>query len=134
MSSKMKFSIVTPEKTFYVGEVTEVNTETETGGIGILPEHIPFIGMLKPTETRFKLEDGSEKSAFTSTGLLKVTKTETQMLVDASEWPKDIDVKRAEEAKKRAEKRISENPKDVDEKRAEIALQRAIARLRVKNN
>ncbi|MDD3223422.1 MAG: F0F1 ATP synthase subunit epsilon [Clostridium sp.] len=134
MSSKMKFSIVTPEKTFYVGEVTEINTETETGGIGILPEHIPFIGMLKPTETRFKLEDGSEKSAFTSTGLLKVTKTETQMLVDASEWPKDIDSKRAEEAKKRAEKRISEDPKNVDEKRAEIALQRAIARLRVKHN
>lgn len=134
MSSKMKLSIVTPEKAFYVGEVTEINTETEAGGIGILPEHIPFIGMLKPTETRFKLEDGSEKSAFTSTGLLKVTKTEAQMLVDASEWPEDIDTKRAEEAKKRAEKRISDNPKNVDEKRAEIALQRAIARLRVKHN
>lgn len=133
MASKMKLSIVTPEKKFYAGEVTEINTETQTGGIGILPEHIPFVGMLVPTETRFKLEDGSEKAVFTSTGLMKVTKTEVEMLVDASEWPEDIDLKRAEEAKGRAEKRINDQSGKTDTVRAEIALQRAVARIKTKN-
>lgn len=132
MASKMKLSIVTPEKKFYVGEVMEINTQTENGGIGILPEHIPFVGLLKPAETRFKLEDGTEKVAFTSTGLMKVTKTEVEMLVDASEWPEEIDVRRAEEAKKRAEERLNKEPGKTDTARAEIALQRAIARIKTK--
>jgi F-type H+-transporting ATPase subunit epsilon len=132
MASKMKFSIVTPEKKFYAGEVTEINTQTQNGGIGILSDHIPFVGMLKPSETRFKLEDGTEKVAFTSTGLMKVTKTEVEMLVDASEWPEEIDVRRAEEAKKRAEERLNKETGKTDTARAEIALQRAVARIKTK--
>ncbi|WP_026882111.1 F0F1 ATP synthase subunit epsilon [Clostridium akagii] len=135
MASKMKLSIVTPQKKFYVGDVTEINTQTGNGGIGILPEHIPFVGMLKPSETRFKLADGTEKIAFTSTGLIKVTKTEVEMLVDASEWPEEIDVRRAKEAKERAEERLAKDKETgkTDTDRAEIALQRAMARLKTKN-
>lgn len=132
MSSKMKLSILTPEKTFYTGEVSEVNTRTISGGIGILPEHSPFVGLLAPIGTRFKLEDGSEKTAFTSTGIIKVTKAEVEMIVDAAEWPEEIDIKRAEEAKNRAEERLNSNSDKIDAKRAELALARAIARMRLK--
>ncbi|MBC2579845.1 F0F1 ATP synthase subunit epsilon [Clostridium sp. DJ247] len=131
MSSKMKLSILTPEKTFYTGEVSEVNTKTISGGIGILPQHSPFVGLLAPAGTRFKLEDGSEKTAFTSTGIIKVTKTEVAMIVDAAEWPEEIDIRRAEEAKDRAEERLKNKDK-IDAKRAELALARAIARIRLK--
>jgi F-type H+-transporting ATPase subunit epsilon len=136
MASQMKLSIVTPEKKFYVGDVTEVNTRTGSGCIGILAQHIPFVGMVVPTKTSFKLADGTEKVAFTSTGLIKVTKTEVQMLVDASEWPEEIDIRRAKEARERAEERLAKDKQigKTDTDRAEIALQRAIARLKIKNS
>lgn len=133
MSSKFKLSILTPQRNFYSGEVTELNTVTENGAIGILAEHSAFVGLLKPTATTFKLEDGTVKTAFTSTGILKVEKASVELIVDASEWPEEIDIRRAEEAKSRAEGRISKaDAGKVDINRAEIALQRAIARLRIK--
>lgn len=132
MSSKIKLSILTPMEKFYDGDVFEINTSTMAGDIGILPQHSPFIGLLKPTVTKFKLVDGSEKSLFTSTGILKVTKEEIQMIVDDAEWPEDIDVKRAEKAKERAEERLHKHDSKTDARRAEIALLRAIARIRTK--
>lgn len=134
MSSKFKLSILTPDKNFYSGEITELNTVTINGAIGILADHSPFVGLLEPAITKFKLEDGSVKTAFTSTGILKVEKTGVEMIVDASEWPEEIDIKRAEEAKNRAEKRINEadSDKKVDIDRAEISLERALIRLKAK--
>lgn len=133
MSKKFKLSILTPEKIFFTGEVQEINTVTAGGGIGILPEHSPFVGLLTPTVTKVKLEDGSVKAIFTSTGLIKVTKNDVEMVVDACERPGEIDAKRAEEAKKRAEDRLKkQQDKKTDYDRAEIALQRALARMRTK--
>ena len=132
MSSKIKLSILTPMEKFFDGEVSELNTSTMTGDIGILPNHSPFVGLLKPAVTKLKLEDGSEKSLFTSTGVLKVTKEEIQIIVDDAEWPEDIDVERAEKAKERAEERLHKSNPKTDMKRAEIALQRALARIRTK--
>ncbi len=131
MAKIFKFSILTPEKTFFTGEAEEINTISANGGIGILAEHTPFVGLLKPAVTKIKLSDGSIKNAFTSTGLLKVAEDEVQMVVDAAEWPEDIDVKRAEGAKERAEARLNNTDK-VDVVRAEIALQRAVARIKTK--
>lgn len=132
MSSKIKLNILTPTEKFYEGDVAEINTSTNAGDIGILPQHSPFIGLLKPTVTKLKLDDGSEKSLFTSTGILQVTKEEIKIIVDDAEWPEDIDVDRAEKAKERAEHRLHESDPKVDARRAEIALQRAIARMRTK--
>lgn len=132
MSSKIKLSILAPMEKFYEGDVSEINTSTMTGDIGILPQHSSFIGLLKPTVTKLKLEDGSEKSLFTSTGILKVTKEEIQLIVDDAEWPEEIDVERAERAKERAEERLHKRDPKTDAKRAEIALQRALARIKTK--
>lgn len=134
MASKFKLNILTPDKNFYSGDIIELSTVTVNGSIGILADHSPFVGLLQPAITKIKLEDGSVKTAFTSTGILKVEKTGVEMIVDASEWPDDIDVNRAEEAKERAEKRITDAKasEKVDINRAEVSLQRALIRLRVK--
>ncbi|KOF57226.1 MULTISPECIES: F0F1 ATP synthase subunit epsilon [Clostridium] len=133
MATNMKLSILTPKKTFYVGEVSEISTKTVEGGLGILGNHSDMVAFLQPTETKFIQADGTEKRAFTSTGVLNVGASEVTFMCDASEWPEDIDVNRAEEAKERAEKRIRDAKNDnVDLKRAELALSRALARIKVK--
>lgn len=134
MATTMKLSILTPAKTFYVGEVSEIITQTVEGAVGILPNHSDMVAFLNPTETRFIQADGTEKKAFTSTGVLNVGATEVTFMCDASEWPEEIDVRRAEEAKKRAESRLKAGKEKVDATRAELALSRALARIKTKNN
>lgn len=133
MENILKLTIITPEKTFYAGEIFQVTTESDTGKIGILPEHVDMVTVLVPSETTFTDKSGKNTKLFTSSGLLSVKGDEVRIMCDAAESPEEIDLKRAEEAKVRAEHRIT-SEKDVDMKRAEIALMRAMMRIKTKSN
>ncbi|MCR3758389.1 F0F1 ATP synthase subunit epsilon [Clostridium felsineum] len=134
MANNIKLSILTPQKTFYVGNVKEIITRTVEGEIGILPNHTDLVAFLTPTETILVEEDGSKKEVFTSTGILNVGAEEVSFLCDASEWPDEIDLNRAETAKERAEKRLKSSKDNIDVKRAELSLSRALARIKTKNS
>lgn len=130
MAGALKLTILTPEREFYTGEVVEITTESTQGGIGILPDHMPLVTTLRPSVTEITEKGGKKLKAFTSSGILEVKDNEVRILCDACEWPEEIDAKRAEEARKRAEERL--NSKDnIDVKRAELALSRALARIKL---
>lgn len=131
MAGNLKISIITPEKEFYNGEIVELITENDFGKIGILANHMPMITTLKPAITTLKDTRGKTLEAFTSTGVLKVRDNEIKILCEACDWPEDIDIERAKEAKKRAEERLSKKG-SADVNRAEIALQRALLRLKIR--
>ncbi|MBW9152485.1 F0F1 ATP synthase subunit epsilon [Clostridium estertheticum] len=131
MKNHIKLTMITPEKQFYSGDILSLNTQSDEGVFGILANHVPMISQLKPTVTTFIQVDGKELKAFTSTGVLRVLKGEVEMLCSACEWPEDIDVERANEAKKRAEKRLDTDD-EVSLKRAESAVLRSIMRLKTK--
>ncbi len=128
----INFSIISPEKQFFSGAVTSIITESEEGYVEVLPDHMPLIVVLKPGITRFKQEDGKELKAFTSDGLLVIKKGEVAMLCDSCEWPENIDLTRAQEAKTKAEERLKKAT-DIDKLRAEIAFKKAVARIRIKS-
>ena len=132
MQNILKLTIITPEKKFYTGEVLDLVTENEYGRIGFLPEHIAMVTVLKPSVTTFTEKDGKKLKAFTSSGILSIKNNEVNLMCDASEWPEDIDMKRAEEAKERAEMRLRENT-GVNMNRTEIALKRALMRIKARN-
>jgi len=131
MADALKLTILTPEKEFYTGEVTEIITESTQGGIGIFANHMPLVTTLRPCVTEITEISGKKLKAFTSTGILEVKDNNIKILCDACEWPEEIDIKRAEEAKRRAEERLA-NKSGIDVKRAEIALAKALARIKVK--
>lgn len=128
----MKLKIVTSEKKFYSGESIKLVTKSRNGSLGILANHIDMVAVLKPTTTKIILSNGTEKRAFTSTGILKVHENAIEIMCDACEWPEEIDFKRAEEAKVRAQKRL-EDKKNIDVERAEASLLRAVTRMSMKN-
>jgi F-type H+-transporting ATPase subunit epsilon len=130
MADSLKLSILTPEKEFFTGEVTELITESIQGTIGILADHMPLVTALKPCETEISNKDGKKRRAFTSMGILKVMNNDVKILCEACEWPEDIDAARAKAAKERAEKRLSQKD-GIDVQRAEMALARALARLKL---
>lgn len=131
MKNSFNLNILTPDKTFYKGEVKDLTTENVHGGIEILNNHIAMITLLKPSITRFVDRDGKEYKAFVSTGIMKVRDNEVNVLCEACEWSNEIDFQRAEASRVRATERLK--LKDgVDISRAEIALLRSLTRLKIK--
>jgi len=74
---------------------------------------------------------GEEFSLAISGGFLEVRPDRVIVLADAAERAEEIDIARAEAAKRRAEERLKHPTPEVDMARAEAALRRAIARLQV---
>jgi len=133
MENILKLTIITPEKDLYIGEILELVTENDYGRLGFLPDHIPMVTVLKPSITTFTQKDGNKLKAFTSSGVLNIKNNEIKIMCDASEWPEDIDIRRAEESKKRAESRLKDINEEVNINRAQIALMRAMMRIKARN-
>lgn len=131
MSDIMKIRILTPDKEFYNGEIVDLISENQFGRFGILPNHVAMITALSPSITTFKTVDGEKLEAFISRGVLKVSNNEVEILCNACEWPKYIDVKRAEEAEARA-LAILQKKSSGDTRRAEFAMARALLRIKLK--
>lgn len=132
MSSKIKFKIVTPEKTVYEEEIDQVTLPTADGEITVLPNHIPLISILVPGELDVKV-DGEEIVMAVSGGMIEMRSNELTILADTAERAGEIDLKRAEEAKERAEK-LKEERMQADEAQyatAAAILEKNLARIRV---
>ncbi|MEE8418680.1 MAG: F0F1 ATP synthase subunit epsilon, partial [Dehalococcoidales bacterium] len=100
------------------------------GELGILPFHSSLMTSLNAGELRIN-EDGEEILMAISGGFMEVRPDRIIVLADSAERDDEIDLSRAEEAKRRAEERISQSATDVDRVRAEAALQRSLIRLKV---
>ncbi len=100
------------------------------GQLGILPHHAPLMTMLQPGELMVR-KGSEEQSIFVSGGFLEVRDNKVVVLADTAERAEEIDIARAEAAKRRAEQRIALPPTEVDHVRAQAALLRSMMRLKV---
>lgn len=99
------------------------------GDFEILADHTPFITKLRPG-TLVIIKNEKEMKYAIHDGFVTVENNRIIIISDTVESSSEIDIKRAEAAKERAEKRLfSENKESIDFRRAEIALHRAIARI-----
>ncbi len=128
MADVMKLRVITPENQFYEGEATMVELTTSEGDIGVYPNHIPLTAVIAPGVLKIH-EEAEVREAALHSGFLTILPDEITILAEVAEWPDEIDFKRAEEAKIRAERRLSENSPETDIMRAELALKRALVRL-----
>jgi len=127
----IKLDIVTAEQSVFSGDVDVVVAPGVEGQLGILPHHTPLMTTLQAGELRAR-KGGEEFSLVISGGFLEVRPDRVIVLADAAERAEEIDVARAEEAKRRAEEWLSDRQvAGLDEARAEGALLRALARLKV---
>ena len=109
-----------------------LNLKTTAGQIGILANHIPLASGIEISEMNY-IENGERKVFAIAGGFVYVNEDETTIIANAIESPEEIDIRRAEEAKQRAEGRLKAQLNDIDILRAEIALKKAINRIHVKN-
>lgn len=128
--STIRLEIITAENQIFADDVNAVIAPGIEGVLGILPHHAPLMTMLLPGELVIK--KGNEESYFCVTGgFLEVRPDKVIILADASERSEEIDIERAEEAKKRAEERLKVSAPNIDNARAEAALRRSLARIKV---
>lgn len=128
--STIRFDVVTAEGVVYSEDVDIVIAPGVQGQLGILPHHTPLMTMLEPGELRAR-KGGEEVYMAISGGFLEVRPDRVIVLADAAEREEEIDISRAEEAKRRAQQRLKERAPNVDHARAEASLRRALTRLQV---
>jgi F-type H+-transporting ATPase subunit epsilon len=128
--SPVRLDIVTAERLVYSEEVEAVIAPGVEGQLGILPHHAPLMTMLEPGELLVR-KGGEELSMAISGGFLEVRPDRVIVLAEAAERAEEIDLARAEEAKRRAQEQLSHRVPEVDVARAEAALRRSLARLKV---
>ena len=126
----IRLDIVTAERVVFSEDVDLVLAPGVEGQLGILPHHTPLMTMLQPGELRVR-KGGEEFFLAISGGFLEVRPDRIIVLADAAERVEEIDVARAEEAKRRAQERLSQRAPDLDVARTEAGLRRALARLEV---
>ncbi len=123
--------IITPDRTFYEGTATMVEMNTTEGEMGVYPRHIPMTVIIAPGVLNIYEESGEVKRAALHAGFAEILPEQITILAEIIEWPGEIDEKRAEEARRRAEERIRTKAAGIDLVRAEAALHRALARIDV---
>lgn len=125
-------SVVTPDGPVLEDDYEMVSCKAETGELGILPGHIPLVAPL--TISALRLKKGNEEDLVAiSGGFVEVRPDKVSILTQSAEQSDEIDIERALEAKKRAEKRLAEQ-KDIDKVRAQTSLRRAMNRIEIARN
>jgi F-type H+-transporting ATPase subunit epsilon len=129
MANKIRLDIVTPDRMVYSEDVNMVIARATDGDLGILAGHAPLIAGLDVWPLRIMKDEGEQQISLCG-GFIEVRPQKITVLASCAELPEEIDIKRAEAAKERAESRLKASH-DVDIERAEVALKRAMMRIKV---
>lgn len=130
MPSKYPLDIITPEKVFFTGEVESLIIPTTDGYFGIQRKHEPMVIALSIGQMKINIE-GNWKKCTTSEGFIEIRPDKTVIFSQAVEWPEEIDIKRAQEAKETAEENLRQKLSQREYMQNKIALERAMVRLLV---
>ena len=125
---KLRVQVVSPERVLYAGDAEMVVCRPSDGEIAFLPGHVPFLGALSIAKVRALLPDGGEQAVAVHRGFVEMSHDDVIVLSDVAELPEEIDVRRAQAAKERAEAELAAN---ADDEAAADALARAELRLEV---
>ena len=125
--------IITPDRVFYKGEADMIEFNTADGEIGVYKDHIPLTTVLEPGVVIIH-KDGEEKVAAVHAGFAEILGEKVTLLAELAEWPEEIDINRAAEAKARAERRLKSADENINMARADLALRKSLIRLEIANS
>lgn len=127
----LKLEIVTPEAKIYSEDVDMVTLPGTEGEMGIFPMHIPLMTQVAAGEICAR-RNGQDHFLAVGDGFAEITGDRVAILTDMAIKADDIDETKAEEARKRAEARLSEKLSDEESATVQAALLNSLAQLKVK--
>jgi F-type H+-transporting ATPase subunit epsilon len=130
LPTHIDLKIVTPDRLIVHEQVDEVEIPGAEGYFGVLPGHTPLLAALAVGELWYR--KGQDKFFLSlAFGFAEVLPDRVTILARLAERAEEIDVARAEAAKKRAEERLIQSKSDIDYERARVALMKSLMRLQV---
>jgi len=130
-ADSLQLVLVTPERQLLSEAVTEAQLPGADGYLGVLPGHAPLITELGIGELTYRTTGGQSGLLAVIRGFAAVLPDRISLLAEVAERAEDIDLKRAQQALKRAQELIAKGGENVDWDRASAALQRALVRIQV---
>jgi F-type H+-transporting ATPase subunit epsilon len=130
MANLFPFEVHTPYRRFFADQIEALIITLIDGEIGVYANHSAFTAPVTSCVMRIKDREGRWRNAFTTEGILEVKEHKTVLMVDAAEWPEEIDQQRAEAAKKQARELLAGNLLKFEAANANAALKRAECRLK----
>jgi len=127
MAGTFELEVATPDRLLVREQVTDAEAPGRNGYLGILPDHAPLLTELAPGVLTYTTA-GGKRSVVVGGGWMEVLPTGVRVLATVAENPNEIDLKRAEAALDRAERRLKESG-EMDIPRALAAAERARARV-----
>jgi F-type H+-transporting ATPase subunit epsilon len=131
MANTLKLEIVTPEAKTYSEDVDTVTLPGVEGEMGIFPMHVPLMTQIAAGEIIVR-KDGNEYFLAVGEGFVQITADKVAVMTDMAIKAEDIDETKAEEARRRAETRLSEKLDDEEAATVQAALAHSLAQLKVK--
>ncbi len=130
MAEPFHLEIIASDRIFYQGECEHLVITAIDGLLGIMYGHEPLVTSLPTGELKYMV-DGKWHYAAISEGFIEVMPESSIILADSCELPEEIDIKRAEEAKKRAEEKLRQKQSIMEYYHTQAALNRAINRMKI---
>jgi F-type H+-transporting ATPase subunit epsilon len=130
LPTSIELQIVTPDRLILQEQVDEVEIPGSEGYFGVLPGHTPMLAALAVGEMWYR--KGQEKFYLSlASGFAEVLPDRVTILARIAERAEEVDLERAEAARKRAEERLLEAKTDIDHERARLALLKQVSRISV---
>src|SRR5579864_5433668 len=130
LPTALQLQIVSTDRSLVNEQVDEVEVPGSDGYFGVLPGHTPLLALLGAGELWYR--QGQEKHYLAiGFGFAEVQPERVTILAQIAEKADEIDIARAEAAKKRAEERVTNPTTDMDFERARVALLKSLVRLQV---
>jgi F-type H+-transporting ATPase subunit epsilon len=131
MAGLFTFEVHTPYRRFFAEQIEGITITLIDGEIGVYANHSLFTAPVRTGILKIKDKDGVWREAFTTEGILEVRHHTVILMVDAAEWPEEIDYERALAAKTKAEETIESGMLKFEVDNAKANLKRAETRIKV---
>ena len=130
MPALFNFEVHTLYRPFYSGKAESISLTLPDGEIGVFANHCAFTAPVMSCILKIKDAKGELRNAFITEGILQVKEHKTVLMVDAAEWPHEIDAERALAAKQNAEELIAKKPLKFEAENIKAKLRRAVYRMK----
>lgn len=131
MESTFGLEIYASDKLFFTGRAKSLVIPAEDGEKAFLAHHANLIAAIIPGELRYEDAEGNKVVVAVSSGFVEMVNNRAKIFCLTVERPEDIDIRRAQEARERAEEQLRQKQSIQEYRMSQLALARAMTRLRV---
>lgn len=132
-NNTFSLKVIACDRVFFDGRCIQVILPLEDGKKAVQAHHENMVFAVEIGEIQIQKEDGEWIYGVTGTGFAQVMNNRAMVIVDTCEYPEEIDIYRAREAKERAEEQLRQKQSIQEYHRSKASLARAMSRLKAGN-